>query len=485
MNFADYLLIKEIEAVFAEIDLLEAEQSLRNRRLQKNLYVDPQTGSSWRALDKWRQLKSIVDYEKKINNTDPKRIWVTFSNTSKFGQRYFIKDSKSTPVGIFAFPVSYVFRYRNSTPFASRPYMHVFKTNKPHFEVGATDYSNTKGFENLKNISPSQVPYADRLKKYADEHGLSFELAVQAAKSPRIDTAAAGEGAVPKTFVSANQFLYRVAEQLAVQMANKSGRRIDRRAAWNKILRDLGISSVADTRDSGHIHDSESTQGVFLDPKDIIHITTIVQRPGSDYNDPANRPTAGDWRTGDNKYKNYKYDQVHNRVADPVNQKAKGITKDFDEYIPDIELMGPLERLHAGIAYRINDIRSNKLNDLFGSPESFDQSVTALLKLSKSFSQLLRQGFDYNKYTKEYATRTYTKEMDDAIKMIDSALSHVPHADPLLLDKVADLRHFHQANKDALVGRFDVKKYRMRTPTYKKRSADEFQAGENPFFSED
>jgi hypothetical protein len=560
-DFAKYILFDDIQQLFDELDSSLADPQLRQARL-----LNPKTMQPWRARDRWKQLRAVVDDESKNKGVDPSRLWVTFSQVSKFGQHPKVKSSgKSTPVGIFGFPVNYVLEQERDTPFADRPYLHVFRAKSPHLEVGLKnashkflklkdkfidyrhksgvspmmrdtssihhkllsqmsnhklhmpfirigdiilkqlyslgDVDGTKYIELLNSIDPKQLieekfdykskvdsmkeylsqmqyyhpdkneyfrrfkdvhddlsavpepdfveymkkhygkedfpsgrmsfeditnshyeffgdyghaesrlndlkmtkvaveseelveatakyieqlkaiieknaanplvepdfnelPYAAKLRKYAEKHGLDFKKAAQTA----IDRAS-----------NAKQFAYRTAEQLARQTQEKSGGHWQ--MDWNRILRDIGYSAVADTMDSGHIHSSEKTQGVFLNPEKIEYVTTIVQRSHSDKNDPANRPTKDMWR------------QItsHDTTVDPTNQRRGTFSFDTVPNGQDKE-----DWFNYGLIQRVT--RASHDLHYYGTiyPDMiphFDLNVSSLIKAGKAHARMLSQGY--------------------------------------------------------------------------------------------
>ena len=157
MEFREFILFDEIASVLNEFDLYwlfseNAPLSPKNaQQLKNNLHINPKTGMSYRPVDAWEQVKAIVAHEVKVNKTDVNKIWLTFSEVSKLGQRAHISDSKSTPVGIFAFPIKYALKKTTNLPFGSRPYIHIFKTNKSHFEAGGYADDQKKQFSNIKD----------------------------------------------------------------------------------------------------------------------------------------------------------------------------------------------------------------------------------------------------------------------------------------------------------------------------------------------
>jgi hypothetical protein len=548
-DFAKYILFEDIEELFDELD--------------EAAILDPETKRPWRARDRWKELEAILkDQESK--GVNPERLWINFSSVSKFGQYPRIKSSsKTTPVGIFGFPVKFALERKDSLPFGDRPYMHVFRLKKPHLEVGdqkttskkfselknkyydyrnkinddpvlrevetvrrqfrheidedlrdplmsiansilsqlydlprgdgkqhmellnnfdakelvnsrynyasilsnMKDYLSDLGFynekgdfikrfqkveddlsamptpeyteymkkyaynnfpstlmslddivrwhpdqfgsygthteslrhlktakkiqesskfsevvaqliaafkdkikQNIENPIPApsfeDLPYATRLKQVADKYGLDFKQATL----DSIDRAHHNR-----------QFLYRAAEQLALQLQRKrSGGKWQ--MAWNTILRDIGVAGVADTKHTGRIHSSEPTQGVFLDPLNIVHVATIVSRSHSDRVDPSSKPPADQWQ---------KFDKgSHNTMIGPTNQRA-GILL---QHTPDDKA----DWYYYGLSTRALNHSRMITNQFMLSPESLDRtikSLVGLIKIAKTHSRLIAQGY--------------------------------------------------------------------------------------------
>src|SRR6185369_17589559 len=110
MNFASFFIIAEIN------DLLEAyfppsaygdnptgwkHGDTPGNINKKNTYYNPE-GKLLRADDRWDRLEAIKKVQV-AKGVDPNRLWVTFSELPKVGQRMHVHGGKSTPVGIFVF----------------------------------------------------------------------------------------------------------------------------------------------------------------------------------------------------------------------------------------------------------------------------------------------------------------------------------------------------------------------------------------------
>lgn len=160
-------------------------------------------------------------------------------------------------------------------------------------------------------------PFQEELKKYAEKKGLDwFNALVQAISSI---------GSANKSRTSGS-FVYRFTEQLAQQMARKSNKKYY--VIWMKILKELGLSGIADEFGTGTIHTGEPTQGVFFDPKQfelIQIITNNSHMSGSDYSG---------YPHGESK-------KAKQRVGRTIEWDAED---------------SPLARWFAGIEYRVRDL---------------------------------------------------------------------------------------------------------------------------------
>lgn len=95
--------------------------------------IDPQTGR------RYRRSKQIEEVRRLVNNSNisRSRIWVTYSDVPKLGIKPELRASKSTPMGVFAYPVDYYLSNNGVLPFASdREYLIIFEAQGKILEVG-------------------------------------------------------------------------------------------------------------------------------------------------------------------------------------------------------------------------------------------------------------------------------------------------------------------------------------------------------------
>jgi hypothetical protein len=76
------------------------------------------------------------------------------------------------------------------------------------------------------------------------------------------------------TITTNQQALYFITKELAKEIGEKTNQK-NWPLIWTRLLQKLGRQGIMDTKDTGTIHSSEPTQGVFLDPK-YIHVITII-----------------------------------------------------------------------------------------------------------------------------------------------------------------------------------------------------------------
>jgi hypothetical protein len=136
----------------------------REGLLRRHKIIDPKTNFPWRLADTSRKLQAIVSYERRINKIPSSQIWVNFSNTP-WGASSLLKSSntpygiKPVPHGIPAYPVDYVIKMSDADsvePFGRWDYMHVFKSTKPHTEIG-TDQPEEGFAKHLKKYDSNSI----------------------------------------------------------------------------------------------------------------------------------------------------------------------------------------------------------------------------------------------------------------------------------------------------------------------------------------
>jgi hypothetical protein len=115
-------------------------------------------------------------------------------------------------------------------------------------------------------LNSKTFPKKDELIKIATEHQLDLNLAIiNAARS-----------VMP--IENENQFVYRIAENLAMQWADKDDKHKYWPSRWARILKRLGISNIVDLQHTGAVHGSEPTQGAFFDTRKLEMVAVLVNR---------------------------------------------------------------------------------------------------------------------------------------------------------------------------------------------------------------
>ena len=254
--------------------------------------------------------------------------------------------------------------------------------------------------------------YANKIKQYANDNGLDYEKAFDFALG--FDTSLNTFGT--KKVHNEKQFVYRAAQNLAIQNQDKlknSGQKSDWRAQWSKVLKELGIKGVADTHGSGHLHGSEPTQGVFMDPKDITLITTIDKLSHTDKLDYSGRPTEKQWGVFPNT-------SDHKRIFDyPTMRKGY-------ELYPS-ELTGKNLNPDQTYAYALNKRMKYTINNIISNFSDHDYYISKdklkfLLKLSKSY----RKFFEKNVKNSELSTSlsNNAKDLEYMLSDLNDTISY-------------------------------------------------------------
>lgn len=114
--------------------------------------IDPQTGKRYRRNKQIEEVRRIV----KSSGVSADRIWITYSDLPKLGIKPEVRESKCTPVGIFAYPVLYYLENNNPLYASNRNYLILFEVSGRLLEVG---FDLNKEFDSRIN------DYASNLKK--------------------------------------------------------------------------------------------------------------------------------------------------------------------------------------------------------------------------------------------------------------------------------------------------------------------------------
>lgn len=206
---------------------------------RKNPHLNPKVGFTAKME------KRLKDASNLPNSTVPNE-FVSFTAIDKLGIN---PSSKySTPIGIYAYPLSYVKDtvgegHTSKLPFAgSQPYSNFFSLKDDATVIVSSDFSNS----DLK-------PYVDKLREKFGDDAVNNANEEYEVSAPYKD--------------SPFGTLWGVTYWLSVKHKNSA-------VAWNKILRDLGIDAFVDMG-YGTIHTSEPTQMVVLNPTAITNVDRI------------------------------------------------------------------------------------------------------------------------------------------------------------------------------------------------------------------
>jgi len=243
--------------------------------------IDPETSKPYRHGRLLIKLEEIMKDE--IAKGVPEdNIWVNFSDIPRLSAAPLraYSDSKTTPHGIFAYPLKYFIK-RGTVPYAGdRDYCIVFKSKVPIWDIGKkfNEESNNEWARELikRGDLTAYFPEKKKLLQIASKLGIDLLPIASSMATQYVLTHA-------RHYDYANNvFIYRVLERMAHIWAetDKIGKNLSWPMRWNKLLRMMGKSNVVDLQNTGHIHESEKTQGVFVNPKDLEVIEIIVNKSG-------------------------------------------------------------------------------------------------------------------------------------------------------------------------------------------------------------
>lgn len=206
---------------------------------RKNPHLNPKVGFTAKME---KRLNDAVN----LPNSAVPNAFVSFTALDKLGINP--RSKYSTPIGIYAYPLSYVKDvvgegHTNKLPFAgSQPYSNFFSLKDSATVIVSSDFTTN----DLK-------PYVDKLReKFGDS-------AVTKATEEYNDGAPYED--------SPFGTLWGITFWLSAKHKNSA-------VAWNKMLRDLGIDAFVDMG-YGTIHGAEPTQMVVLNPSAITNVDRI------------------------------------------------------------------------------------------------------------------------------------------------------------------------------------------------------------------
>ena len=193
-------------------------------------------------------MKELASIAKTIN--DPENWAISMTSEPKLGINPQVGISEDTPKGIYFYPLNYAL---SKTRYGKLPW----GDNYPYIQLFQYDRSG----EMTKETKIDPVKLKQALSQYCSE-----EVIQQAIDDPEYDG-------------TPYWFIYDCLSRLGKSDETNVVR-------WNKVLRDLGFTSVYDDGD-GWIAYNEPTQGVVLDPRIIKQHKTIVNKKQSGVVTPA------------------------------------------------------------------------------------------------------------------------------------------------------------------------------------------------------
>ena len=212
-------------------------KSLKEARRNPEQNVKPESG-----------MKELASIAKTIN--DPENWAISMTSEPKLGINPQVGISEDTPKGIYFYPLNYAL---DKTRYGKLPW----GDNYPYIQL--FQYDRSGEMTKQTKVDPAKLKQA--LLQYCPE-----EVIQQAIDDPEYDG-------------TPYWFIYDCLSRLDKSDETNVVR-------WNKVLRDLGFTSVYDDGD-GWIAYNEPTQGVVLDPRIIKQHKTITNKQKSRLVTPA------------------------------------------------------------------------------------------------------------------------------------------------------------------------------------------------------
>ena len=196
-------------------------------------------------------------------------IFVSFSNIPKLGINP--KTSYNTPAGIYTYPIKDIWHQIESdtVPYAGeRNYVLVLRPKTPQGVLDVATYTEAEYQHHVGILRNQLLPSLLSADKTIDPVDIN-ELIEDAEESTKLKTPAGKIWNVTRLAAT------KMSEQLAGATAPRAT------AAWNMLLRRLGITGVVD-HGSGLIHPNEPFQAVWTsaEPLELLSITRNVRKKG-------------------------------------------------------------------------------------------------------------------------------------------------------------------------------------------------------------
>lgn len=269
------------DKVIYELDRINKEVEEARSNPEQN--VKPESG--------FKELASIAQT---IN--DPENWAISMTSEPKLGINPQVGISEDTPKGIYFYPLNYALdrtRYRTLPWAADMPYIQLFQ------------YDRSGEMTEQTKVDPAKLKQA--LSQYCPE-----EVIQQASEEGDYDG-------------TPYWFIYDCLSRLGQSDETNVIR-------WNKVLRDLGFTSVYDPG-HGWIAHNEPTQGVVLDPRIIKQHKTIINKKESRLVKPADIERAI-FNTMDMELASNRIWQMYDPDGSKLRQAAKEYAKkpEFKQY---------------------------------------------------------------------------------------------------------------------------------------------------------
>jgi len=197
-----------------------------------------------------------------LNSNTNIHFYVSLTEKDKLG--IYPKSSYETPIGIYAYPLTYVINVTNGGPMTRLPfaghtdYVNVFSSNGYILDIRNVDESMLRSLiVKIKSFS---------LKKY----GIRHEIIDQFVSKSGIDALKKSPGGR----------LWYITRELSIFSAKETQQRSV--VMWNVIFRGIGIDGVVD-HGAGIIHTNEPTQAVFFAMSSIQNLKRFDNRHIDDH----------------------------------------------------------------------------------------------------------------------------------------------------------------------------------------------------------
>lgn len=202
-------------------------------------------------IELFEKESSFRTYEKYINNPN---IFVHFTNIDKVGINP--KTVFKTPVGVYTYPLSYVYKMR-WVPWGNRfKYIFLLEATKSIFDI---DNCTARQYHNVYKKIKELNPYTD-IDKVVEEYNSNYV------------------GYADSDSHWKNSFGFKLWNLTYIFSNNNP-------ILWNKLLREVGLDIISDNG-AGIIHKNEPTQTLFLTPSSF----KIKEKLNNDNDEIENDP---------------------------------------------------------------------------------------------------------------------------------------------------------------------------------------------------